>query len=594
MSILLRSDPNSSTSPIVVLPELIDLFNPTKHNLWRHNPRGPNYMTAGLWRSIFKCLFLRENLKNFTQFYKPIFFNTSTPNPEDNILEEALTQIIDTLSDDALWFMNFCKIKVFQNTSQLSLNTIEWCDHSHDSNFSFSWDTQTFNYSTPAQLASKIEELARNFNTFVDSKHDKRCYDYSCSLHPAFSTFFSMVSGIKYVFDNHNYYTATTCYNMLTTNPDATLTFTRNFSNVTISIPITYANRNQLYQVFPYSTDITRLLPNKKKLPTEGTPVHIGVELEVSTDYDVAHLIDASAELFFIAKQDSSITGKKLNRMELVTVPASFKYLKKQYAHWFNNLDYRNFDCTTETNNGMHVHIDRLAFDDDYHIRNFCWFINNPANTPFIVAMSDRGSLEAMRNYTPFLQFPSHSTRTTAFKNCHRLLDGHRGATNLKNGWANAKTVEVRIFRGIVSYAAIVKNLEFVESLFHFTKSLSSYRELSLACYIKWLFNTPVNRFPILKKFVQSHDLDRFLLIADIKDIIFNETDPEKIAKVLMASKLPITNDHITYLNRGRKRTFTLNKDTGQINVIKTNIFKLADLDIDLAKRISGNVTRAA
>lgn len=591
MSILIRSSLDSSE--YVSLPNLIDVFNPTKHRCW-DNEVITDRVTAGQWRSIMRCLWTRENVSNYDEFYRPMMFGSMpvTYNPR---FIATINETVRLLPDDVIWFFNFCKIS--QRNDSYQLDTIQWSDYSRINKFSFECVTVSTVHTNASELADKILVIANQFNLFVDQNQDKQCYNWLKSLFSCSNLFHSMCTGKEYISNNNNYresYNATSLQEKLLTNTEATISFNRDINRILLSIPITYTNRNQLYQIFSYSTDITSILPNKKKLPTEGTPVHVGVELELSTDYGIRQLIDACSELFFIAKQDSSITGKKLNRMELVTVPASFKYLKKQYAHWFNNLDYRNFDCTTETNNGMHVHIDRLAFDDDYHIRNFCWFINNPANTPFIVAMSDRGSLEAMRSYTPFLQFPNNSTRTTAFKSCHRLLDGHRGATNLKNGWANAKTVEVRIFRGIVSYAAIVKNLEFVESLFHFTQSLRSYRELSLGCYIKWLFNTPPNKYSILKKFVQSHDLDRFLLIADIKDLIFNETDPEKIAKILMGSKLHITNNHITYLNRGRKRTFTLDKNTGQINVIKTNIFKLADLDIDLAKRISGNTVRVA
>lgn len=588
MSILIRSPLDSSE--YISLPSLIDVFNPTKHHYW-DNRFTFNRITAGQWRSIMRCFWTRENISNMDEFYHPVVLGilSITPNPN---LTQIIAETVQLLPDDALWFFNFCRIT--QRNGSYRLETINWSNYSRDTNFSFGWDTTITNHPNAADLADKILEIANRFNTFIDQNQNKHCYDWLRSLFPCGNLFYSMCTSNEYINSNRGHYTAESLRRELLANTEATLSFNRNFSSLTVTIPITYANRSLLYSIFPYSTDITAMIPGKKKLPTEGTPIHVGVELEVSTDYNVNHLIDASAELFFIAKQDSSITGKKSQRMELVTVPASFKYLKKQYALWFNNLDYNMFDCTVETNNGMHVHVDRQAFDDDYHIRNFCWFINNPANTPFIVAMSDRGSLEAMRHYTPFLQFPSHSTRTTAFKSCHRLLDGHRGATNLKNGWANAKTVEVRIFRGIVSYAAIVKNLEFVESLFHFTQSLRSYRELSLGCYIKWLFNTPPNKYSILKKFIQSHDLNRFLLVADIKDLIFNETDPDKIAKILMGSKLRITNDHITYLNRGRKRTFTLDKDTGQINIIKTNTFKLANLDIDLAKRISGNITRAA
>ena len=578
-----------------------DLFNPTKHNLWVAGPRTP-FLTQ-TFRNILTAVFSRENVDNFEEFFIPLClpaFRTPLVQNEHARFLQFTKELLRQIPDRHLWTLPFILFSRY-NRDNTDVRVITWSDYSGGNGFSFTWDERRQRYPHtatsevgPTSPIGFITDFCERFTAYWNNNATRNLGEQPMTWHPTVEFFFRMLRGNGYASvanrgegRNSN---AEIIREALTSSPDATimLVWTAGATPfITVKVPITYTNRHLLYNIFQYTQDVTTMLNGPRKLKSEGTPVYVGVELELTTDYTINELIDATKEPFFIAKQDSSISGSKIHRMELVTVPGSFKYLKQQYALWFNNLEYDKFDCTTNTSNGMHVHVDRKAFDDDYHIRNFCWFINNPANTPFIVAMSDRGSLQAMQHYTPFLQFPANSTRTTAFKKCHRLIEGHRGATNLKGGWAAAKTVEVRIFKGIVSYAAIVKNLEFVESVFHFTQSLRSYREMSLSAYIDWLFKTPTNRYSILKKFIENQDIEKFLIAADVKDIIFNESDPEKIAQILIKSGIKITNDHVSFLNKGRKRTFTLDKDSGVLNVLKTNIFKLANLDVDLAKRFT-------
>lgn len=367
----------------------------------------------------------------------------------------------------------------------------------------------------------------------------------------------------------------------------------RNIISILMSIKVSKRNRSALYNIKSYTTDVLSILPYPLKEQKENNPLLVGVELEVCTDYHIRQLVDAAEDVFFLGKSDSSITGNKHYCVELVTAPASIKYLKRQYALWFNNLDYSKFDTSTDTNNGMHVHVGRehfrneLGTEDKNHIRNFCWFINNPANTDFFVYLSERGSLAKMQSYTPFYQFSRGSSKLRAFKEiCSSVgSGGFRGATNFKGGWDNAKTVEVRIFKGIVSYACIVKNLEVVDSVFHFTRSLTSYRDLTLKGYLKWLSNTPRNKYSVLKKFIDQADISKFIVASDVRDLIFNEDNPEKIVEKLNKAPFKLTNDHVTYLNRGRKRTFVLNKETGQLNVDQNKRSKVAFLDKEIAAR---------
>lgn len=581
-------------APFTTINSLKDLFDPRTHSLWKDSR-----LTGNEFITLSKILFTRDNVSNWDDFINPLFSITSSVRNSSNT-KTFYQEFLHAIPDDLLWTLPFQTLSSYRPTqNQYMLFTCRYDDYSNISHWSFGYRSKETIVSSPTEAASVFIDFATNFSEYAHRNSHKICQDIWAGYHQTFKYLFNFCNNIRLFtstpphdstreYSRNTHFTATQLFNYLSLNPNAILQINPVFDSFHIEIPFNENDRTQFYDLFSYSTDVTRLLPGKKKLDHEGTPVYIGVELELATDYEISDLINASKEVFFIAKSDGSVNGRKANKLELVTRPASFKYLKKQYAMWFNNLDYTKFDCTNETNNGMHVHIDRKSFDDNFHIRNFCWFINNPANTPFIVAMSDRGSIEAMRNYTPFLPFSSNLSRTAAFKSSHKLIEGHRGATNLKGGWANGKTLEVRIFRGIVSYAAIIKNLEFVESLFYFTRSLTSYRELTLAAYIKWLYATPINQYTILKKFIEANDIDKFLLAADVKDIIFNETDPNKIVSLLTKSGLAINNDHISYLNKGRKRTFTLDKDTGKITVIRHDLFKLADLDISLAKRIAG------
>lgn len=573
------------------------IFDPRNHNLWSHvRPTFERFI------DIIKALYSRHNLSDWDNFGKYVL----TTRENETAYKEFYNDLLTLIPDENLWLFAYSHGVSWSSGSGWKLYVPHFINYNEPDYISFG-NEPTTRRGTPAALATLWNAEADEANRFV-AQHGSKTVQYNDtpSLPFMFSgSFMQMCCNLRYMRAsgvNHNYnaITAAEAHTFLASPAASEASLIIEINQFTgeytckLAIPITYTNRQQLYQVFEYRTDVTSMLPGKRKLPTEGTPVHIGVELELTTDYCINDLIDACKEPFFIAKQDSSITGQKLNKMELVTVPGSFKYLKKQYAHWFNNLNYSKFDCTTETSNGMHVHVDRQAFDDDYHIRNFCWFINNPANTPFIVAMSDRGSLQAMQTYTPFFPFPHGYTRTQAFKTCHRLIGRQRGATNLKGGWDHAKTIEVRIFRGIVSYAAIIKNLEFVESLYHFTQSLRSYRNMSLESYFKWLMETPSNRYTVLKKFIDQLDMSKFLLAASVKDVIFNETDPDKIVALLSKSNLRITNDLVSFLNKGLKRTYVLDKSTNQIQVIKHNIFKLASMDIELAKRIGNALRRAS
>lgn len=342
-------------------------------------------------------------------------------------------------------------------------------------------------------------------------------------------------------------------------------------------------DRRVVERVLNYSANVMDYLPYTIQGPKEPKAVLYGVELEANSDYEPKQLIDAQKDLFFIMKQDSSVYGAKRYNYELVTVPASLKAHKRLWAEFFEKIDYHKFDTSKDTGNGMHVHIDRKAFSKS-HLNRLTWFITNPANEDFILAISERPT---KRNLDEWARMPNHShlpSKISAARNATGTNGGIRGAVHYK---AN-KTVEIRLFKGIVSYATVVKNLEFVDSVFHFTQ-VTSLSQLTLRNYVAWLNATPANKYQMLKAFLAEIKLDDMLSGSDIVEHIWTLRTEHLVAEKLNKAPFKVTNAHVTYLNKKRrKRVFILKN--GQIQCVASSGGLLAKLD----KSVQQKQTRGA
>ena len=350
------------------------------------------------------------------------------------------------------------------------------------------------------------------------------------------------------------------------------------------------SNRVPLFNRLSYSTNIMSLMENTFiKLNHEQNPIFYGVELEVSTSYNVRELIEAQHKLFFACKEDSSISGSHPNRAELVTVPMSFKAQKLYWAKFFSKLDYDKFDTSRKTTNGMHVHIGHKHFADKGHVARLSWFINNPSNYQFLFAISERET-SSLQNYAAIPQIEgSRLTKVGAIKETVFLSGRHRGALNVGS---DKGTIEVRLFKGIVSYACVVKNLEFVDALMAFTQEATSQLQMTVNTFVKWLDRTDVNRYPVLKKFIKSiSNIDDILKIAPIHDSIINIQDPQKVCDLVNKKGLQKDNVIISWLNKKvGKRTYILDKATGKLITERPLGSKIASMDRDLEARYSRTI----
>lgn len=289
-------------------------------------------------------------------------------------------------------------------------------------------------------------------------------------------------------------------FDTLQENGDNNVQVTCSFSSYPVKIQYTGFSRARLYSLQGYSYDFFAASGGQRVItsPKEADMPVYGVELELSTDYSVRELIDAVPSVWLCAKSDSSITGSKNNRYEMVTLPMSFKAHKMLWTRWFEKLNMKKFDTTRDTNNGMHVHISRESFDNDRHKRDFAWVFTTPAMQRFMIDISERGTLN---NYCSMPNIKTSLTnKVAARRDALSFVSGIRGVVNT----SKRATIEVRLFKGIVNLTSVIKNLELVDAVFHFTQDVISYQSNPLEGFMAWLDKTPKNQYTTLKRYISS------------------------------------------------------------------------------------------
>jgi len=558
---------------------IAQVFNPKLNTLWSTN----EVTKTKNWLTLLKSIFSRENIKNNPEF----FIITTIKNEYWKTLVE---RVLATVPDDQLWALYFLNLSC---DTSYRVNYTVYSGRSEDTHFD---RASVFRYNDDygtmrslvtsdtfsANLMEKINKITTTWlPLFSKEELQDRPYgiDYNVQSSSAFvNTLVNMCFNKKYIRDitsNSTYRPIDVIELFEDGVPDEFLTIKKNeeaFHWVGFKQVVTDKFRKPIYKLLNYSANIFEVLggPLLDKGETEeNTPLY-GVELELSTDYSVRELIDAGKNAFMACKSDGSVNGNKRYFYECVTRPMSLKMQKRQWAYFFSKLEYEKFDCTKNTNNGMHVHISRKAFLDKIHLHKFTWFFSTPAHRAFMLAMSERNE-NSFDQYSPVPNFSG--TKGKSFANVLNDVARLRGAVNLKK----QATVEVRLFRGIVSFASVLKNLEFVDAVLKFTEE-RSMAELSLRDFNSWLYSTPKNRYIVLKKWFEEMNIAQYFIYSDVKNVVFTEKNAQKVLDMVRKSNIKITEDHVKVLNEDNPGTFVLNKQ-GQLDLDPKFRNSIANLD---------------
>lgn len=185
-----------------------------------------------------------------------------------------------------------------------------------------------------------------------------------------------------------------------------------------------------------------------------------GIELEVikrkAAPSNIEENILRQLENFAILKSDSSVGDKGF---EIVTVPASLKAHKEGWKAFFEQ-SAKHLRSWNTGKCGIHIHISRKAFSLG-HMERFIHFMNDPKNLVFIEDLSGRGN----NHFAQPVQLDKKLKNRLL-----GLVDARRGEKYRFVNTNPAHTIEVRCFRGNVKKEGFMKCLEFIDSLYWFTR----------------------------------------------------------------------------------------------------------------------------
>lgn len=568
---------------------LSDLLNPTNNTYFKSG------LKLNQWLALLKSIYTRENIgQNWRYFFPPLY---------NNIPEEAphfLAKLFELVPEDKLWGLAFAQNhhwgsrtdrpsvvvhsgNVYGSESGCILEPLS-ADHISDMGIRTAgfWTAYSRSILKAARFLDSLRPQG-HWQTVTESIFYKPIGIMGKLAHYALNNkIFNLVRGRN---PSSNLQSPRQILAFLTANPQAKIEVVGRLTNsgfdLFCKIPPDPNDRSHLYSVFSHSANVLEHIPVDEKL-LEGpvTQTLYGVELETCSNYTIRELIDAQDKLFFIGKQDGSIAGVGTLRAELVTIPMSLSDHKVAWHKLFRKLAYHNFDTSVDTSNGMHVHVSKKVFGvrssreihRSSHLRKFIWFISHPGHLPFILAVSER-KLPSLSQWAPIPSYAGMS-KGQAYKRAIELAGGLRGSVNLGSG---KPTVEVRLFKGIVSVATILKNLEFVDALIEFTRT-AAIREVGLSFFFKWLDKTATNKYPFLKTFVKQVKTEDMMDGAELFEAIFTEENPERIITILKDKEFPLKNTHIALINRLKGRR-TLIMEEGELKLNPGRKGKLYTMD---------------
>lgn len=209
---------------------------------------------------------------------------------------------------------------------------------------------------------------------------------------------------------------------------------------------------------------------------------------------------------------DGSLRGNRVGGdggdygFEIVTHPLSFDWLRtnwlevKTLLEQLRGMGFRSWDggrC------GMHIHISRRPMTEAHQMK-FITFIYGSSN--LAMAIGQRGYRDpALKKYASF-DSEDRSRLIRKVRNFENPgVDGHYAALN-----ANKRnTLEARWFRGTLAPIAVMRNIEFIHSVWLFTKKYghATANEIN---YINWLSGTPERRiYSTVREHIEKHYIAR-------------------------------------------------------------------------------------
>jgi hypothetical protein len=191
-----------------------------------------------------------------------------------------------------------------------------------------------------------------------------------------------------------------------------------------------------------------------------GNGIHLGVENEIANVNEAAKKILASVpRSWMFMKSDSSVEYG----VECVFHPTTLAYFQ-EHKHLID-ASFKDPSLKPHKSAGMHVHMSKDKFGT-YQLFKFIQFFKD--HTDFIDKIAGRKNNSFAKHLT---EKPVDLTKL-AKQNAGEDAERYR-SINIRN----AATIEIRIFAGVTDTATFMKNIEFCDALYNFTKTSPHFKK---------------------------------------------------------------------------------------------------------------------
>ena len=252
---------------------------------------------------------------------------------------------------------------------------------------------------------------------------------------------------------------------------------------------------------------------NPDKVPFLGLELEIEAQEGHATRYKGAKIINKLAADYGYAMHDGTLKGTDdyglggEHGFEFVTFPFTYDWFDEHWPNIENMLTtlaakgYRSWEggrC------GIHVHISRAPMSDAHQMK-FIRFVYGSVN--MMMCVGQRGYRDkSLQKNSPFhKEDREHFLQAKVRDNVNPGVHGHYAALNCNK----PATLEARWFRGTLNPLGVRKNIEFMHSLWYFTKAFgfSSANEVN---YVEWLRQSPQSKqYAVLLDFLEREYITR-------------------------------------------------------------------------------------
>jgi len=271
----------------------------------------------------------------------------------------------------------------------------------------------------------------------------------------------------------------------------------------------TLCSECKLTRINPYSTKIERFL--RARTDDVNEKMFYGAEIEMEVDMDssieeCAKKINKSLKQFVYLKSDSSIS----NGFEVVSYAMTYKrwYLalcdfKRTFQSVINGGGYSDEATTT----GLHIHLSRAGFKDNYHIARFarCFYLDKYLTEHF-----------ACRSFNHYAQFDYGIARDKNY-----FINGLNNAGVFGDkyhivNFKHAKTIEIRMFNGTLRTDVIFAHIQFCKLLVEYSRDKENEESLNAKEMFEYLKQNAHSK--ILKQLIKFYEM-KVKYLKEVKTI---------------------------------------------------------------------------